>query len=213
MCTCSTLDYQVHNATTPRMTSLKLTSLFALSFCLAATACADADTEPTHEAAEQQADDLTAAGLAKKLRAVQNATKAADIGPVTDFGRSFGYKKYPAGTLYKKMLADVTGSNEAEFHLSAFEQTSGAKAITSLAGDIYGEAKDLATDSDSKVAADALKTVARSLYGLKSVAPQFTSVKLFSHAIAEDGDLQSDTLVLTQRDGSFIVVSYTNFPF
>ncbi|MDA8130969.1 MAG: hypothetical protein M0011_05635, partial [Elusimicrobia bacterium] len=41
----------------------------------------------------------------------------------------------------------------------------------------------------------------------------FVSVKAYEHSIAEDGDLESHTLIGELPNGALYVLSFTNFPF
>ena len=87
-----------------------------------------------------------------------------------------------------------------------------ASAVKDVADTIYREAKEQENDEDA-VAAKTMKAVSRALYALQGSTAGFESIKSYSHSIAEDGDLQSDTLIFTKTDGSLVVFAYTNFPF
>jgi hypothetical protein len=193
---------------------MKVHSLLALSVLAFSSVltggCAVSELET--DAPQAVEEDLTTSGLATRLSALEKATRGAQIKENTDYGRGFSTKKYAKGTPHTKVLTDVTGSDIRSTELGGFSSQTGQNAIKLLADTVYAEAKDLQTNGDT-VASDSLKTVARALYALKTSASMFTSVKSYSHAIAEDGDLQSDTLVFTKTDGTLLVFGYTDFPF
>ena len=120
--------------------------------------------------------------------------------------------KYAKGTDTKKILSDVTGSDEDDIDIGGFSNSAGRDAVKDVANTIYREAKELETNDDA-VAANTLKAVSRDLYALQGSVTAFKSIESYSHSIAEDGDLQSDTLIFTKTDGSVVVFAYTNFPF
>jgi hypothetical protein len=195
---------------------MKMNSALA-ALCLATlssfitTGCASADGDAdTPQVAE---DDVTISGLAAKLSALETSARGAQIRANQDSGREFWTKKYPKGTSHQKVLADVTGSNVTDIRLGDFSSKNGQSAIKDIADTVYAKAKELETEADETLAANSLKPIARALYSLKSSAPLFASVRSYSHSIAEDGDLQSDTLVFTKTDGSLLVFAYTDFPF
>ena len=107
-------------------------------------------------------------------------------------------------------LGDVVGVEPSEIDLANFSVTSGASAVRGLASDLDKEADEL-IGNDDRVAGDTLKAMARDLSAL--LITQFASIERFHHGIAEDGDLGSDTLIFTNKDGSIVVFSYTDFPF
>ncbi len=183
-----------------------LSILLVLSSTSATVACAGTDD------VVQGQDDVTAAAIDKKFAALEKSVNAAQIDEVTDYGRSFSFSKYPKGTHPKKVVADVTGYEEDDIDLGGFSNRTGAAAIESVADRIYAEAKDLESDDDT-AAANALKAVSRDLYAFKGTESKFAAIKSYSHSIAEDGDLQSDTLIFTKTDGSLVVFGYTHFPF
>ena len=194
---------------------MNTSSLLAAIAALAITAtvgCAapvDPSSDDTTESAEA---DVTASSVTKKLGALESSVRGAQIDENTDYGRSFSVTKYAKGTDTKKILSDVTGSDEDDIDIGGFSNSAGRDAVKDVADTIYREAKELETNDDA-VAANTLKAVSRDLYALQGSVTAFKSIKSYSHSIAEDGDLQSDTLIFTKTDGSVVVFAYTNFPF
>jgi hypothetical protein len=188
-----------------------LLAAFAALAITATVGCA-APVDPSSDDTAESAEAVTASSVTKKLGALESSVSGAQIDENTDYGRSFSVTKYAKGTDTKKILSDVTGYNQDDINLGGFSNSAGRDAIKDVADTIYREAKELETNDD-EAAAKTLKAVSRDLYALQGSVAAFKSIKSYSHSIAEDGDLQSDTLIFTKTDGSLVVFAYTNFPF
>ena len=191
-------------------TSYLLAAIAALA--ITATVGCAAPVDPSSDETAESADAVTASSVAKKLGSLESSVSGAQIDENTEYGRSFSVTKYAKGTDTKKILSDVTGSDQDDIDLDGFGSSEGRDAVKDVADTVYREAKELETNDDA-AAAKTLKAVSHDLYALQGSAAAFKSIKSYSHSIAEDGDLQSDTLIFTKTDGSLVVFAYTNFPF
>ena len=193
---------------------MKTSSLLAIiTLAITATVGCAAPVDPSSDDTAESAEEaVTASSVTRKLRALESSVSGAQIDENTDYGRSFSVTRYETGTDTKKILADVTGYDQDDIDLDGFSNSTGRDAVKDVADTIYREAKELEINED-EAAAKTLKAVSRDLYALQGSAAAFKSIKSYSHSIAEDGDLQSDTLIFTKTDGSLVVFAYTNFPF
>lgn len=160
-------------------------------------------------------EEVQAGNAEARLKALKASVKGTEIPQVTDYGKSIALTEYPKGTKVEKILADVTGWNEEDFADDTFSSATGARAVDVMAIALEDEAKRLLEDDgeeDAQKASAALTKVASDARAYFTPT-QFTSIVTKEHGIEEDGDLESHTLIATNRDGSLLVLSYTDFPF
>ncbi len=160
-------------------------------------------------------EEVQTATADAKLKALKEAVKGTDIHEVTDYGKSIALTDYPKGTRVEKILEDVTGWDEGEFAEDTFASSTGARATEAMAAALDAEAARLLEDDGEAAAQKASAALTKLASAARAYfAPtQFTSIVTKEHAIQEDGDLESHTLIATKRDGSLLVFSYTDFPF
>ncbi|MDA8243351.1 MAG: protease inhibitor I42 family protein [Elusimicrobia bacterium] len=154
-------------------------------------------------------DKSVPAGLAN----LQRAVAAAGVPALTDYGRSFSIRQYPGNTGVKAILADVTGNNESDIELSWFSRSSGDKAAKNFAAALRAEAKLEAEDADETESPKIIRSIADEAEKAFAGTRNFVSVKAYEHSIAEDGDLESHTLIGELPNGALYVLAFTNFPF
>lgn len=152
-------------------------------------------------------------GSVDSLAELKAAVKAADIDEVTRFGRSFWIKTYPKNTAFKTIVADAVGYDESDVDLRHFRRASGDAAARAFAKSLRDEAKAEAEDADEVNSPRLVRAIADAAEKAFTGTRNFSDVQLAEHAIAEDGDLESHTMVGQQKDGSLFVLVFTNFPF
>jgi hypothetical protein len=190
-------------------------AMYAAPIALAIlSGCADEASDDPAGSASAAVETGTADA---KLTALKASVKGTDIKRLTEYGHGIALTDYPKGTSLKKILGDVTSTDEGDVSLSIFSKSTGAKAVDNFASALEEEAKQILEnaedgDREDKKAADALTKLATDARAYFDPT-QFDSIVAREHGIEEDGDLESHTLIATKRDGSFLVLSYTNFPF
>lgn len=185
---------------------------FLASFAVAATGCAagQGDTD------RPEVSESELRSPASKVRALKSAVATANVPKNNDYGMSFAVKEYPRGTSVKKILEDVTGTDASEIDLASFDLSWGASGVKGFASVLESRAADElsdAEDDESQEAAKAIKGLASAVRRTFFPVSEFSAISSRSHSIQEDGDLESHTIIATKPDGSFLTMSYTNFPF
>lgn len=188
---------------------------FRMAMCALPVSLAILNGCASEEAVGADESEVHAVRPDAKLAALKASVKGTDIAPVTDYGKSIALTDYPKGTTVEKVLSDVTGWDVSDFADDTFDSSTGAGAVDAMASAFEAEAKRLIEDDgeeDAQKASAALTKVAADTRGYFD-ASQFESIVTKEHGIQEDGDLESHTLIATKRDGSLLVLSYTDFPF
>lgn len=191
-------------------------SVWAVGFLALVGAAAAGCSAGAIDADEPEASESELRSPASKVRALKSAVAKANVAKNNDYGMSFGVKEYPRGTSVKKILEDVTGTNASDIELGWFDLTWGASGVDGVASVLEERAAEEladAEDDESKDAAKAIKGLASAVRKTFLPVSDFSAISSRSHSIAEDGDLESHTIIATKPDGSFLTMSYTNFPF
>jgi hypothetical protein len=161
---------------------------------------------------------LTAPTAPANIDTLKDALQAMEIDRIRDYGKWFSLTTYPATKskvdIYKDAIGyDQLTDDEARDWFD--RSTSGAAA--SFAGamaDVGDQEKEnadtTAEGNDLKARFDGVAAAARAVFG---DAAKFESVELAEHMIAEDGDTELRVLIGKQKDGSFVVLQYSDFPF
>lgn len=163
---------------------------------------------------------------AKVSAAMKNAVETFGKSKLADFGASFSAATYPASKSLEEVLADEAGLEfDDEFTTDdAFEhRASGKNALKEMLSDIGNrgvDAKDT-VDGDPEPYDDMTGDEAQALYdavadaAVSNFAPgtEFQAFEYFGHDIAEDGDTTRRLLVGHKNDGTWLVLSFSDFPF
>ena len=107
---------------------------------------------------------------------------------------------------------DLTDAEVSEW----FKSTPGSKAPKSFAADMLEIGEQQRSDAEDPATGDKLyrifDDVAKAV--VKEFVPsRFKSLELARHFIAEDGDVELRLLIARQKDNSWTVVTYSDFPF
>lgn len=147
--------------------------------------------------------------------ALRSAVKGAQRKELEDMGYFFGLTSYPAKTTLVKVLADVTGYDEADINTDLFQLSSGDTAVRAFAKYLRSEAASEAEDTlpESQVIARNIRNVAAESEKAFLGSQQFANIRLASHNRQEDGDLDHRVLIAQEKDGSFQVLQYTRNPY
>lgn len=148
-------------------------------------------------------------------------TAAGTVQALTDYNRTFSLETYRKGTSVADILArvyDVSPSDIDAYDL--FSRTTGRAGVDSFTLELLSDAEeDEASGSDLQDAltheemANATRAVAAAALGAFTPISQFRQVLHAHHGIAEDGDLQVEALLAQKKNGSWVALTYTNFPF
>lgn len=147
--------------------------------------------------------------------ALRSAVKGAQRKELEDMGYFFGLTSYPAKTTLVKILADVTGYDEADINTDLFQLSSGDPAVRAFAKYLRSEAASEAEDTlpESQVIARNIRNVAAESEKAFLGSQQFANIRLASHNRQEDGDLDHRVLIAQEKDGAFQVLQYTRNPY
>jgi len=147
--------------------------------------------------------------------ALDAAVKATEFDSITDYGKSFGVEKYPASMNAKQVISKMV-ELDLEYVDDNYSFSSGRAAIGSFADTIRKAGKDHA-ESEEDAATAAKITAAYDGIGAAAErffrSADFKKVTYASHSIAEDGDVAYDILLGQKKDGSWVTLAYSDFPF
>jgi hypothetical protein len=150
------------------------------------------------------------------------ALKAADIPTITDYGKHVGLSTYPKSKSREDILRDVVGYDDlTDAEVSDwFSSTKGAAAVAGFKDamvDVGASERENADEDDGETGGKALERIFRDV-GKATVerfspVSQFKSVEYVEHYIQEDGDCEYRVLLAQKKDDSWVVLSYSDFPF
>ncbi len=161
------------------------------------------------------AEELSSRWLNSIPGPLKAAVNAAQRKEPENLGYIFGMNTYPAKTSLIKILADITGYNEADINSDVFKLSSGDPAVRAFAKYLRAEAAAESEDTlpESQIIARNIRNVADEAEKAFLGTKQFAQVQLASHNRQEDGDLDYWTLIAQEKDGSFQVLQYTRNPY
>ena len=181
--------------------------------------------------ADLSGDILTLRGKAPAALAA-DAPSAAQLLPLfdaanhkelNDYGKEFGVTTYPASATRVDILRDLVGySDLEEAQLNEwFSSTHGSQAVSHFASSIKDAGAEEHANRDEDPSEALSGAAAEKLFvdladGVKNAltpASKVKSIEYAEHFIVEDGDLEIRALLARQKDDSWLVLSYTNFPF
>ena len=105
---------------------------------------------------------------------------------------------------------------DLEYVDESYSLSSGRAAIGSFASTIRQAGKDHAEGQEETATAD---QITKAYDGVADAAERFfrsadfKKVTYASHGIAEDGDVAYDILLGQKKDGSWVTLAYSDFPF
>jgi len=147
--------------------------------------------------------------------ALDAAVKATEFEAINDYGKSFGVDKYPASMNAKEVISKLVDL-ELEYVDEAYSFSSGRAAIGSFADTIRQAGKDHAEGEEETATGE---KITQAYAGVADAAERFfrsadfKKVTYASHGIAEDGDVAYDILLGQKKDGSWVTLAYSDFPF
>lgn len=152
------------------------------------------------------------AGIDKALAGITN------IADIADYGRHFSFDTYDSTVTPESIVGKVTDNDEDVIEkISTYgDVTKGSAAVTAFISAVNEAANDAAEGVDDTEEANAIKASLKKLADAAKgffKAADFKQIVLCQHSIAEDGDLESHVLMAQKKDGSWVSLSYTNFPF
>ncbi|MCA9550615.1 MAG: hypothetical protein KC933_11310 [Myxococcales bacterium] len=150
--------------------------------------------------------------------ALTAAVAASEIPSINDYGKYMGVDVYPKTMSRAEILRKVVGYDDltdAEIG-EWFSSVKGSAAVADLAGsfkEIGAEEKENWDDDRGVQHERIFSDVAEGLGAQFIPVSKFKSVELAEHFIQEDGDCEYRLLIGKQKDDSWLVFSYSNFPF
>lgn len=147
--------------------------------------------------------------------ALDAAVRATEFDSITDYGKSFGVEKYPARMNAKEVVSKLVDL-ELEYVDEGYSFSSGRAAIASFADTIRQAGQDLAESEEDAATAEKITTAYDGVADAAERffrAADFKKVTYANHSIAEDGDVAYDILLGQKKDGSWVTLAYSDFPF
>lgn len=152
---------------------------------------------------------------AKSLRKAVNATDVPQIG---DMGKTFALRSFPATATPESMVSKIVDLAPADLgRLTQWGSVAtGASAVREFSAHVRQAGQEQVDgandDAEAAVYKQAYNGVADAVKGF-FVAEDFKKFVYGSHSIAEDGDCAYDILMAQKRDGSWVTLTYSDFPF
>lgn len=152
------------------------------------------------------------------LQALKDAVKGTEIGALNDYGKHLGVSTYSAGKSREDVLRDVAGYDDLSDREvnDWFASVKGGRAVADFAAamqDVGADERENAVNdakgADIERRLVAVGTAAQALFKVAD----FKSLELVEHFIEEDGDIEHRILLARQKDDSWLVLSYADFPF
>ncbi len=161
----------------------------------------------------------TGAGAGAALQKLKDAVKGTEIPDINDYGKYIEVSTYPKSKSRADILRDIVGYDDlTDKEVSDwFDSTRGSAAIADFAGtlrDVGSEERDNADDPDvGKDIEKRLGNVATAAERAFAPASQYKSLEVLDHGIEEDGDTEHHLLLAHQKDDTWLVLHYSDFPF
>lgn len=153
-------------------------------------------------------------------KGLEDAVKAANVEGLNDYGKWFDVQTYPKSKSREDILRTIVGYDDLSDQEvnDWFSSTKGPAAVKGFAeimrdvGKEELENREVDEPLNGEAAKALFDGVADSVQ--KSVVPaKLKGVELLEHSIAEDGDTAHSLLIAKKKDDSWLVVSYSDFPF
>lgn len=146
---------------------------------------------------------------------LDSALRGVDVSSITDYGRSFELRSFPAGSTERAMISKIVDLSEDDLGTLSDWGTrkSGAGAVSGFAEVIREAGVDFAENHDDGEADQKRLDAVADAVGKYFKPSDFQKIAGYRHTITEDGDMEYNVLLAQKQDGSWTALTHTNFPF